>query len=84
MRGVQADRREPIVKRGVWHIPSFSSRRKLYHVRYSGIYGEWCCDCPSWIYRHHDGRKECKHVSYVKEIIDTWPMSKLEMIKYEH
>ena len=85
MQFVGDTRMQPIkVIKGIWHIPSFSSRRKLYHVRYSGIYGEWCCDCKSWIYRHHDGRTDCKHVRFVKEIIDTWPMSKLEMITCEH
>ena len=81
---VQTDRREPRVVRGVWHIPSFSSRRKLYHVRLSGIFGRWVCDCPDWMHRRRLDGTDCKHVAQVKEILDTWPTSKLEMIEYEH
>jgi hypothetical protein len=69
---------------GIWNIPSFSSRRKLYHVRHSGIFGRWVCDCPDWQNRRRLDDTDCKHVSQVKEILDTWPMSKLEMITHEH
>ena len=72
------------VIKGVWYIPSFSSRRKLYHVRMSGIFGRWACDCPDWQNRRRLDGTDCKHVAKVKEILDTWPMSKLEMIEYEH
>ena len=73
----------PRVIRGIWHIPSFSSRRKLYHVRMSGIFGRWVCDCPDWQNRRRLDGTDCKHVSQVKEILNTWPMSRLEMIKHE-
>ena len=84
MRGVQADRSKPTVTRGVWHIPSFSSRRKTYHVRYSSIYGRWVCDCDDYYFRHANKNTDCKHVRQVKEIIDTWSMEELEAIKHEH
>ena len=72
------------VKRGVWRIPSFSSKRKTYNVHYSGIYGRWCCDCPDWQNRRRLDGTNCKHVAQVIEIIDTWPMDKLKEIGYEH
>ena len=84
MRSIQTDRREPRVVKGVWHIPSFSSRRKTYHVRYSGIYGRWVCDCDDYYFRHANRNTDCKHVRQVKEIIDTWSMEELEAIKHEH
>ena len=84
MRSIQADRREPRVIKGIWHIPSFSSRRKQYHVRYSGIHGRWCCDCKDWQFRRQYDHTDCKHVAQVKEILDTWSIEELEEIEYEH
>ena len=84
MQRSRADRCETRVIRGVWHIPSFSSRRKTYHVRYSGIYGRWVCDCDDYYFRHANRNTDCKHVRQVKEIMDTWSMEELEEIEYEH
>jgi len=83
MCGIQTDRREPVVKRGVWYIPSFSSRRKLYHVRMSGIFGRWVCDCPDWQNRRRLEGTNCKHIRIVKEIIDTWSMEELEGVEFK-
>ena len=63
---------------GHFSVPSSRRRVAPYSVRCSESWGRWVCNCPHWFHRCIYSGEDCKHITQVKEWLETASMKELE------
>ena len=63
---------------GHFNVPSSRRRVAPYSVRDSASFGRWTCNCPDWWNRRIHTGEDCKHITKVKEWLETASMEELE------
>ena len=54
----------------IYMIKSILRESQTYNIVYNKHLGTWSCDCPAFKFRRRLGKEECKHIEFIKLLIE--------------